>query len=50
MIACDCGHMADAIEAALRFSRGRSRAQFDSDEMLLSAVVRAVEVVGEAAS
>ena len=43
-------HMADAIESALRFSRGRSRAQYESDEMLLFAVVRAVEVVGEAAS
>jgi uncharacterized protein with HEPN domain len=43
-------HMADAIESALRFARGRNRAEFDSNEMLLFAVVRAVEVIGEAAS
>lgn len=42
--------MADAIEAAGRFAGGRQRADLDTDEMLLFALVRAVEVVGEAAS
>jgi uncharacterized protein with HEPN domain len=41
--------MIDAIEAALRFAGGRRRADLDSDEMLLFALVRAVEIVGEAA-
>jgi uncharacterized protein with HEPN domain len=43
-------HMIDAIQAALRFAQGRERADLDVDEMLLFALVRAVEVVGEAAS
>jgi uncharacterized protein with HEPN domain len=42
-------HMIDAIEAAVRFARGRSRSDLDRDEMLLFALVRAVEIVGEAA-
>ncbi len=42
--------MADAIAAALRFSAGRSRADLDHDEMLLFALVRAIEIVGEAAT
>lgn len=43
-------HMIEAAEDALRFVDGRSRADLDSDRMLLFAVVRAVEIVGEAAS
>ena len=43
-------HMIDAIQAALRFAEGRERADLDLDEMLLFALVRAVEIVGEAAS
>lgn len=42
-------HMVDAVNAASRFVEGRSRADLDSDEMLLFALVRAVEIVGEAA-
>ena len=42
--------MADAIDAALRFVKDRARADLDTDEMLLFALVRAVEVVGEAAA
>ena len=42
-------HMVDAMEAAARFAQGRSRADLDRDEMLRFALVRAVEVVGEAA-
>jgi uncharacterized protein with HEPN domain len=43
-------HMADAIDAALRFVKDRPRSDLDTDEMLLFALVRAVEVVGEAAA
>jgi len=42
-------HMIEAIDAAQRFIQGRSRADLDSDQMLLFALVRAVEIVGEAA-
>ena len=43
-------HLADALNSAIRFARGRQRADLDSDEMLLFALVRAVEIAGEAAS
>jgi uncharacterized protein with HEPN domain len=42
--------MLDAAEAAMGFLIGRSRADLDSDRMLMFAVVRAIEVVGEAAN
>ena len=42
-------HMVEAIEAAMQFAKGRSRADLDTDTMLMFALVRAVEVVGEAA-
>lgn len=42
-------HMIDAAEAIRQFMSGRRRADLDSDRMLLFAVVRAIEVVGEAA-
>ena len=41
--------MIDAAETVGQFVSGRSRADLDSDRMLLFAVVRAIEVVGEAA-
>lgn len=43
-------HMIDAAESALRFIQGRNRTDLDRDEMLLFALVRAVEIIGEAAS
>ncbi|AWJ94808.1 DUF86 domain-containing protein (plasmid) [Azospirillum baldaniorum] len=43
-------HMIEAGESALRFITGRQRADLDGDEMLRFALVRAVEIVGEAAS
>jgi uncharacterized protein with HEPN domain len=43
-------HLIDALNSAIRFARGRERKDLDSDEMLLFALVRAVEVAGEAAS
>jgi uncharacterized protein with HEPN domain len=42
--------MLDAMRAASKFTEGRERQDLDGDEMLLFALVRAVEVVGEAAS
>ncbi len=43
-------HLADALNSAIRFARGRGRGDLDTDEMLLFALVRAVEIAGEAAS
>ena len=43
-------HMADAVDSALQFLHGRERAQLEDDRMLVFALVRAVEIVGEAAS
>lgn len=42
--------MLDAIQSALVFVTGRERADIDTDQMLQFALVRAVEIVGEAAS
>ena len=42
--------MIDAAEAAIGFVRGRERSDLDTDQMLLFALVRATEVIGEAAS
>ena len=36
-------HVIDAIEAARRFAAGRDRSHVDTDQMLLFALVRAVE-------
>lgn len=44
------GHMIEAAEAAEGFIAGRQRSDLDSDRMLLFALVRAIEVIGEAAS
>jgi uncharacterized protein with HEPN domain len=43
-------HMIEAGEAACRFATGRRRGDLDSDLMLQFALVRAVEIIGEAAS
>ncbi len=43
-------HMVEAIEAGMQFAKRRSRADLDTDPMLMYALVRAIEVVGEAAS
>ena len=42
--------MLDATESVRQFSTGRRREDLDSDRMLLFAIVRAIEVIGEAAS
>jgi uncharacterized protein with HEPN domain len=42
-------HMIEATETALNFVTGRQRADLDSYQMLLFALVRAIEIIGEAA-
>lgn len=42
-------HMIDAVETTQRFLSGRTRDDLDRDQMLLFAVVRAIEILGEAA-
>ena len=42
--------MRDAAASALRFVEGKRRNDLDRNEMLLLALVRAVEVIGEAAA
>lgn len=42
-------HMLDAGREALGFARGRSRSDLDSDRMLVLALVKDLEIIGEAA-
>ena len=42
--------MVEASQAALRFMEGRLRGDLQTDQMLLFAVLRAIAVIGEAAS
>lgn len=42
--------MLEAAESAQHFVSGKSRADLDTDPMLLFALVRAIEIIGEAAS
>ncbi len=43
-------HMIEAAESVVQFVSGRERSDLDQDKMLLFAVIRAIEVIGEAAS
>lgn len=43
-------HMIEAAEEVQRFVAGRQRSELDTDRMLLFALLRAVEIIGEAAS
>lgn len=43
-------HMLDSARSALRFAENRQRRDLDEDEMLTFALVRALEVIGEAAA
>jgi uncharacterized protein with HEPN domain len=43
-------HMIEAAETARQFVVGRQRSDLDENRMLLFALVRAIEVIGEAAS
>lgn len=42
-------HMLDAAQKALQFTQGHFRQDLDDDELLALAVVRLVEILGEAA-
>ena len=42
--------MRDAAREALGFAAGRTRADLDEDRMLVLALVKAIEIIGEAAS
>ncbi len=43
-------HMADSAGAILSFAKGRKRADLDKDRQFLSAVLREMEIIGEAAN
>jgi uncharacterized protein with HEPN domain len=43
------GHMADCARRAEEFMRGKSRAEFDADEVLRLAVIHLLQTIGEAA-
>ena len=43
-------HMLDAARSALSFVQGRTREDLEQDEMLVFALTKAVEIVGEAAN
>jgi uncharacterized protein with HEPN domain len=43
-------HMLEAAQTAIVFMAGENRASLDGDRKLVFAVVRAVEIIGEAAS
>lgn len=43
-------HMRDACESIQRFALGRTRQDLENDEMLQFALVRALEIIGEAAT
>lgn len=42
-------HMLDAAREALHFMQGRTRTDLDTDRQLTLAVVKAIEIIGEAA-
>ena len=44
------GHMLGAAREAISFADGCSRADLDSNRMLFHALVRSMEIIGEAAS
>lgn len=41
-------HMLDAAEEALEFAAGKKREDLDNDRMLALALVRSIEIIGEA--
>jgi len=42
-------HMLDASQEAITFAQGHTRADLDTDRKLVLAMVKAVEIIGEAA-
>ena len=43
-------HMAEAAREAIGFAEGHTRAQLDANRMLALAIIKAIEIVGEAAT
>ena len=43
-------HMLDSAKAILVFTKGKRRASLDRNRLLLSAILREFEIIGEAAS
>ncbi len=43
-------HMLDAAREALAFTQGHTRADLDRDRMLVLALVKEIEIIGEAAN
>ena len=43
-------HILDAARKAAAFAQGRTRGELDEDDMLVFALVKAIEIVGEAAN
>ena len=43
-------HMRDAAKEALEFAQDRTRSDLEADRMLVLALVKAIEIVGEAAT
>lgn len=43
-------HMLEAAQTSLQFIKGKKRKEIENDRMLCFAVIRALEIVGEAAS
>ena len=43
-------HMLDAARDAISFAQGQSRESLDTNRMLTFALIRAIEIIGEAAS
>lgn len=41
-------HMLDYAQKAVNFTRGKSRTDLDSDEMLAMATIHSIEIIGEA--
>ncbi len=43
-------HMHDAVLSALKFAEGRTQSDLGEDDMLCFALIRALEIIGEAAA
>ena len=43
-------HMIDSSEEAIEFAAGKTRKDLDNDRKLLLAIVKSIEIIGEAAS
>jgi len=43
-------HMLDAAREAMRFAQSQTRGSLDTDRMLTLAIVKSLEILGEAAS